>query len=45
MPDMRTDVYQDHPTPDVPQQDLNALDSAVDVLIAVSSLAENTDQV
>jgi hypothetical protein len=42
---MRTDVYQDHPTPDTPQQELAALDSAVDILIATASLAENTDQV
>ena len=43
--DLRTDVYQDSSQPDVPQDSLSRMDSAVDVMIAAVRLAADTDVV
>lgn len=39
----RADVYQDHPRPDAPQEELARIDSAVDTLLISISLVQKSD--
>lgn len=41
----RTDVYQDHPAPDAPAREQARLDSAADLIIAVATAAELSDEI